>query len=214
MQPSTRKHIDALRGDRLRFRRLYDQLQLRVRRHGGRYRPYVDDAMLDDACSDAVMAVMVRYAGHFEAPAEHPETFDDALLGYLFNAACNCLMSALRRDARARRVFFDELAVPVDGGDGQAGASPMPWLDAVSPDPGPEESALTRDRGKLLRDCMSRLTELARASLQLALCGMNDAQIQQQLGVASASTVRRRVHDAKCRMVECVQGKVSGEAQP
>jgi DNA-directed RNA polymerase specialized sigma24 family protein len=213
MQPSTRKLIDALREDRLRFRQLYDQLQLRVRRHGGRYRPYVDDAMLDYACSDAVMAVMVRYAGHFEAPEDTSPAFDDALLGYLFNAACNCLMSALRRDARARRVFFDELAVPVDG-PSHAGTSPMPWLDAVSADPGPEESALSHDRGKLLRDCMSRLTELARATLQLALCGMNDAQIQQQLGVASASTVRRRVHDAKCRMVECVQGKASGEAQP
>lgn len=205
MQLRVREQIDQLRGDPRRFRTVYGALRARVYRLGGTYRPYVTDSMLEDACSDAVVAVMVQYQGHFDAGSDDPAAFDDMLMGYLFHAARNRLMSALQKDSRGRRLFFEDSAAT------EADAA-QPWL--FDPSPRPDEQMQAQQRQQLLNECLRQLSELARTTFQLALRGFNDQEIQRALQIASPSTVRRRVHDAKTRMIACVQGKTAPEKQP
>lgn len=213
MQQSIRNRLAELREDPRRFRALHGQLQRRVRMNAGRYRPYVDDDMITNACHDAIMSTMVQFRGDFEAATSDASTFEDALLGYLFGAARFNLLRALDRDPRAHEVFFESdggVANPIDAA--MASAPPSPWLpeDSAAPD----ANVLARQRHTILNDCLAQLTELARRTFELALRGLTDQEIQRELDVASAVTVRRRVHDTKLKLMECVQGKDPGRSEP
>lgn len=206
MLPRTRVQLDALRRDTRRFAKLYSALRQRVFRLGGRYRPYASEEMLEDACSDAILLTVVQYHGRFEVDTEDSSRFDDALLGYLYQAAYNRLLTSLHKDSRARELFFSPDSGP---GDDDLPAND-PIARAVTMDPTPDEAAGTVEQSRVVHECLEALSELARDTFKLALRGFNDQEIQETLQVASPVTVRRRVHDAKQRMVDCVQGKMEG----
>lgn len=209
MLPRTREQLDDLRCNTKRFASLYSALRQRVFRLGGRYRPYANEGMLEDACSDAIMLIVVQHQGHFEADADAGR-FDDALLGYLYQAAHNKLLTALHKDSRARELFFTPTSHDVDGNS--------PAIDPVeqAPDPGaaPDEETEAVEQSRLVHECLDALSDLARDTFKLALRGFNDQEIQRLLKVASPATVRRRVHDAKMLMMACIQGKTEGFACP
>lgn len=206
MLPRTRVQLDALRRDTRRFAALYSALRQRVFRLGGHYRPYASEEMLEDACSDAVLLTLVQHHGHFEADATDSGRFDDALLGYLYQAAHNRLLTSLHKDSRARELFF----TPGGGNDDEDAPTNDPIAQAIAADPSPDEIAGAAEQSRLVHDCLEALSELARDTFKLALRGFNDQEIQDELQVASPATVRRRVHDAKQRMMDCVAGKMEG----
>lgn len=208
MLSHTREQLETLQRDTRRFAELYSTLRQRVFRMGGRYRPYTNDDMLADACSDAVMLIVVQRQGNFEADGADPRHFDDALLGYLYQAARNKLLTSLLKDSRARELFaqpgvagFDDSAMVTD-----------PIEQVADPGATPDVEAATVEQSRLVHECLQALSELARDTFKLALRGFNDQEIQQALKVASPATVRRRVHDAKQQMTACIQHKMEGQS--
>lgn len=208
MLAHTRQQLDTLRQDTRRFAAIYSALRQRVFKSSGRFRPYVNEAMLEDACSDAIMSVVVQHQGGFEVDAPGSAQFDDALLGYLFRAAQNHLMTSLRRDTRARDLFFTP--TPRTADDDSKSADPLEH--AVDPAATPDETVAASEQSRLVHECLQALSELARDTFKLALRGFNDVEIQTALKVASPATVRRRVHDAKNLMMACIQAKTEGQA--
>lgn len=208
MLAHTRQQLDNLRQDSRRFAAIYSALRQRVFRLGGRFRPYANEAMLEDACSDAVMSVVVQHRGGFDADASNPAQFDDALIGYLYQAARNQLVTALRKDTRARELFFT--ATSRESDDDSPAADPLEHV--ADPGDTPDETAAVSEQSRLVHECLQALSELARDTFKLALRGFNDVEIQQALKVASPATVRRRVHDAKNLMMACIQAKTEGQA--
>lgn len=207
MLAHTRQQLDSLRQDTRRFAAIYAALRQHVFRLGGRFRPYANEAMLEDACSDAIMSVVVQHQGGFESDASDPAQLDNALLGYLFRAAQNQLMTSLRKDARARELFFT--TTPRNADDDSPAIDPV----AQCADPGatPDETTAASEQSRLVHECLDALSALARDTFKLALRGFNDLEIQQALKVASPATVRRRVHDAKNLMMACIQAKTEGQ---
>lgn len=210
MLARTRQQLDTLRQDTKRFVALYSALRQRVFRLGGHYRPYANEAILEDACSDAIMLVVIQHQGGFEADDSSPEHFDDALLGYLYRAAHNKLLTALRKDSRARELFF----TPTSDASDENPSVNSPLERVADPGAKPDEEAVAAQQARLVHECLEALSQLARDTFKLALRGFNDREIQQALNVASPATVRRRVHDAKNLMMACIQGKSESRSCP
>ncbi|HET7268057.1 MAG TPA: hypothetical protein VFJ15_08115 [Oleiagrimonas sp.] len=197
---------------------LYRRVQVGVRKTAPRTSAKATGDMISQACHDVIVDSLVLHKGHFHCHDCDPDVFDDKLAGYLVKAAINRILSAERKHAIHDYRFGER----VDDGsgqtptDGKRQTSPphSPWrpdsdqLHVKSLLTGDSLTAADQQRAALLSDCINRLTDMARKTYELALTGSNDHDIQAELDVASASTVRRRVHDAHKKVIDCVQRKI------
>src|SRR5699024_5359589 len=115
----------------------------------GKYRPYATDEMVLDAVDDAVLDVIIRYRGNFDASTDDSEAFDDALFRYLYKTAINKLLTALRRDGRARELFPESLDARTPHHDRTSTRE----MDVASNEDGPEDAAHAAQRRKLVLEC-------------------------------------------------------------
>ncbi|WP_028224094.1 RNA polymerase sigma factor [Paraburkholderia ferrariae] len=170
-----------------------------------RYRfPWIDDDDLDDAWQSGVLAV-------FEAKGRVTMSADDLadagrfefrLGAYLLGAAYKQALTRLRAAGKnsLRMTSLDVLR------EDEAMFDKL-LFELGEVEPGPEAQMQLARRRRAVEQCIARLTELARTTFMMALGGMKDISIQQETNAGSAVAVRRRISEAKSRVIECVEKK-------
>lgn len=170
-----------------------------------RYRfPWIDDADLWDAWQSGLLAVLeapgrISMASEDAADAAR---FEARLGAYLLGAAYKQALTRLRaagKDSlrmtsldvlREDEALFDKLL-----------------FELGEVEPGPEAQMQLARRRRAVEQCIARLTELARTTFLMALTGAKDVAIQKDTNAGSAVSVRRRISEAKSRVIACVEKK-------
>ncbi|PXW25457.1 RNA polymerase sigma factor [Paraburkholderia caballeronis] len=201
--------IRQLIADRVHFRDFFLALRKDVFRVARRRFPWVRDADVEECLHEAVLYVL-EGRGDFDVPPEvlHDRTRLAAQLGaYIRSAATYRLIDRLTRLGHETRVTvrIDDDEHPTDLLDAllaQAGHVP----------PSVEGDIERRERLRILGDCLLRLTALARQTIELALLGHSDVDIQVATGAGSAVAVRRRISETKNVLARCAQSSLRSAA--
>ena len=116
---------------------------------------------------------------------------------WVYRIAANCCMDWLRKKKRDRSESIEPMR--------EAG------FDPADPAPGTEETAVSRDEHRRLRECIARLPEDQREALVMTqLEGVSYEEAAERLGI-SEGTVKSRVNRAKARLKEWM---TAGELSP
>lgn len=167
------------------------------------------DSDIEDAWQAALLAVY-ESPGNFRISAAElvdVDRFEARLAVYIKGAAMKKLISRIRVTMKNLVTLksLDELQ------QDEAKLDKLLFdLDAIVP--GPEITTQWARRRKLVEQCLSKLTELARETFILALGGHKDIDIQRITNAGSAVAVRRRISETKTRVMACVESQMGGAA--
>lgn len=185
-----RPFVDALR------RKFYCRVRYRF--------PWVDDADLEDAWQSAVLAVFEtpRRVSMSSDELADVDRFEARLGAYMLGAAYKQALTRLRTAGKdsLRMTSLDVLR------EDEAQFDKL-LFELGEIEPGPEAQMQLARRRRAVEQCIARLTELARTTFMLALSGAKDVKIQKETNAGSAVAVRRRISEAKSRVIECVEKK-------
>ncbi|SMG12538.1 sigma-70 family RNA polymerase sigma factor [Paraburkholderia susongensis] len=201
--------IGQLLAHRERFHDFFMLLRKGFFRLARRRFPWARDFDIEESLHEALVAVL-QQRGNFSVPAneldDHP-AFEARLAAYVRAAALNKLTD--RMDKLGHEV---KTLVRIDQDE-----RPGDLLDALLADAGyvadtPEDHLRHARRLEILGRCLRQLTSLARQTIELALRGHTDVEIQQRTGAGSAVAVRRRVSETKNVLMRCALGVSGGMA--
>lgn len=201
--------IEQLLTHRERFRDFFFSLRKGFFGQARRRFSWARDFDIEECLHEALVAIL-QQRGNFTVPKEvlaEREAFEARLAAYVRAAALNKLcerMEKLGHEVKTH-VRIDQDERPTD------------LLDVLLTEAGyvadtPEDHLRQARRMEILGNCLRALTALARQTIELALRGHTDVEIQARTGAGSAVAVRRRVSETKTALMRCAHGASGGMA--
>ncbi|OXI33320.1 RNA polymerase sigma factor [Burkholderia aenigmatica] len=201
--------LERLQRDKGRFAAFFRQVNNRFARQARRLYPWSRDADIEDALQSALLSLFEPASAFSldDAARMDDATFDARVAGYVTGAATKQLITRLRK-LGVESVRLTSLEQWLENEHA---------LDALLSDlgelaPSPEAAAILARTRAAVERCLSKLTETARETFMLALGGHKDVEIQQMTKAGSPVSVRRRISEAKARVIACVQDQTGETA--